>query len=65
MSGAPSETNINSPHGPDLLERLRKLIDSEHPRIPVARTYPLEQAAAALEQGEKGHPSGRIVLTVS
>ncbi len=58
-------TNINTPHGPDLLERLRKLIDSEHLRIPMARTYPLEQAAAALDLGEKGHPSGRIVLTVS
>jgi len=55
-------TNINTPHDPGLLERLRKLIDREHLRTPMARTYPLEQAAAALSLGEKGHPSGRVVL---
>ncbi|BDG05039.1 NADP-dependent oxidoreductase [Anaeromyxobacter oryzae] len=58
-------TNVNTTHEPLLLERLRKAIDDGQLQVPIARTFALEEAAAALEYGEKGHPLGRIVLTVS
>ncbi len=58
-------TNIDTRPGPVLLDRLRALIDAEQLCIPIARTFPLEEAAAALEYSAQAHPLGRIVLTVS
>jgi NADPH:quinone reductase len=58
-------TNINTPVGPVLLERLRKQIDSEKLQVPISRAFTLEDVPAALEYGEKRHPLGRIALIVS
>jgi NADPH:quinone reductase-like Zn-dependent oxidoreductase len=41
------------------------LIEDGRLQVPIARTYPLEQAAAALDESEHGHLAGKIVLTTS
>ncbi|MEA2179823.1 MAG: hypothetical protein QOG77_3120 [Solirubrobacteraceae bacterium] len=41
------------------------LIEDGRLQVPIARTYPLEQAAAALDESEHGHLAGNIVLTTS
>ncbi len=58
-------TNIEIRPGPALLDPLRALIDEEQLLIPIARTFPLEEAAGALEYAAKAHPLGHVVLTVS
>ena len=48
---------------PDL-EALAALAESGRLRPAVERTYPLQQAAAALTQIETGHTRGKLVLTI-
>jgi NADPH:quinone reductase-like Zn-dependent oxidoreductase len=48
---------------PDL-EVLATLADTGQLRPAVERTYPLEQAAAALTEIESGHTTGKLVLTI-
>lgn len=31
-------------------------------RVPIARTYPLTQAAAALDESRTGHVNGKLVI---
>ncbi len=52
----------------DLQPALREivaLIGEGRLEVPIARTYPLEEAAAALEASEHGHLAGKIVLLTS
>ncbi|HEV8446190.1 MAG TPA: NADP-dependent oxidoreductase [Gemmatimonadaceae bacterium] len=57
--------NIQTLPGADLLTKLRERLDATRARIPIAAEFPLDQAASALECGQRKHPLGRIVLTVS
>jgi NADPH:quinone reductase-like Zn-dependent oxidoreductase len=50
---------------PRALREIVELIVQGRLLVPIARTYPLEEAAAALEQSEHGHVAGKIVLTTS
>jgi NADPH:quinone reductase-like Zn-dependent oxidoreductase len=57
--------NIQTVPSADLLAKLRERLDATRARIPIAAEFSLEQAASALECGQRKHPLGRIVLTVS
>jgi NADPH:quinone reductase len=46
------------------LEALGAMVDEERLRVHLERTWPLEQAPAAMEQLEDGHTTGKLVLTV-
>ena len=46
-------------------ERLGRAIMAARLRVPVAASYPLEQAARAHQRLEKGHVLGKIVLRIS
>jgi NADPH:quinone reductase-like Zn-dependent oxidoreductase len=46
------------------LEYLNGLFDAGTVTPTVDRTFPLDEAAAALVHLESGHPRGRVVLTV-
>jgi NADPH:quinone reductase-like Zn-dependent oxidoreductase len=48
---------------PDL-EVLAALVEEGQVRPAVERTYPLEQAAAALTKIESGHATGKVVITI-
>jgi NADPH:quinone reductase len=50
---------------PARLDELTGLIEKGEIRVPETRTHPLEAAAAALEEVERGHVRGKLVLTVS
>jgi len=45
-------------------ERLRRAVEKGKIRVPIAASYPLEQAAGAHEQMAKGHVLGKIVLRI-
>ena len=46
------------------LRELAELIDAGRLRVEVAETYPLDDAADAYRELEKGHVRGKIVVTV-
>lgn len=46
------------------LDELRAMIDAGHLRPIVSATYPLAEAAAAVSLLERGHPAGKVVITV-
>ena len=48
----------------ETLDELREMIDSGHEKPVIARSFPLEQAAAAVSLVESGHPAGKVVVTV-
>ncbi|GAB2530130.1 NADP-dependent oxidoreductase [Nocardia heshunensis] len=52
------------PDGP-ALTRIAELIDDGHIEVTVAEVFPLEQAAEAHAQGEKGRTRGKLVLRVA
>ncbi|WP_327320159.1 NAD(P)-dependent alcohol dehydrogenase [Streptomyces sp. NBC_01235] len=54
---------MSLPRGEDLLT-LKDLAEDGRITPPVDRTYPLAEAPAAIRHLEKGHPRGKIVLTV-
>jgi NADPH:quinone reductase-like Zn-dependent oxidoreductase len=47
------------------LTEIVALIGEGRLRVPIARTYTLDEAAAALDESERGHSSGKLVLTTS
>jgi len=47
------------------LAELVQLIGEGRLQVPIARTYPLEEAAAALDASEYGHLAGKIALLTS
>jgi NADPH:quinone reductase-like Zn-dependent oxidoreductase len=46
------------------LAALRRLLETGEVRVVIARTYPLDQAAAAVTRMLEHHPSGKIAITV-
>jgi NADPH:quinone reductase-like Zn-dependent oxidoreductase len=50
---------------PAALREIVALIAEGRLEVPLARTFPLEEAAAALDASEHGHLAGKIVLTTS
>jgi NADPH:quinone reductase-like Zn-dependent oxidoreductase len=46
------------------LAALRRLLETGEVKVVIARTYPLEQAAAAITHMLEHHPSGKIAITV-
>lgn len=53
-------TQINS----ERLSRLAELVDKRVIKVHVERTFPLEQAADALDFQQNGHPRGKVVLKI-
>jgi NADPH:quinone reductase-like Zn-dependent oxidoreductase len=50
---------------PAALTEILALIGEGRLQVPIARTYPLEEAAVALDESERGHLRGKLVLTTS
>jgi NADPH:quinone reductase len=50
---------------PARLDELTGLVEKGELRVPETRTYPLDAAAAALEEVDRGHVRGKLVLTIS
>jgi NADPH:quinone reductase-like Zn-dependent oxidoreductase len=50
--------------GPRQFAKLEEAIDEARLRVPIAKVYPLAQAAQAHAQLGKGHIVGRIVLRI-
>lgn len=48
--------------GPQALRDILALIEAGQLRVPIWRTYPLDEVAAALEVSESGHLGGKLVL---
>jgi NADPH:quinone reductase-like Zn-dependent oxidoreductase len=48
----------------DRLGRVARLLDEGALRLPAIRTFPLERAADALRESERGHVRGKLVVTV-
>jgi len=48
--------------GPQALRDILALIEAGQLRVPIWRTYPLDEVAAALEVSQSGHLGGKIVL---
>jgi NADPH:quinone reductase-like Zn-dependent oxidoreductase len=64
----PDGVTLHTGGGDDLpaaLTEILALIGEGRLEVPIARTYPLEEAAAALEASEHGHTAGKMVLTTS
>ncbi len=51
--------------GPRALREIVALIGEGRLQVPIAGTYPLDDAAAALDASEHGHVAGKIVLITS
>ncbi len=49
----------------ELLGRIAAFVDAGQLKVAEVRTYPLEQAAEALEQLDHGHVRGKVVLRVA
>ncbi|MEV0361349.1 zinc-binding dehydrogenase [Nocardia fusca] len=47
------------------LDEILELIDQGKRQVPIFRTYPLSEAAVALEVSRTGHVRGKIVLDVN
>ena len=54
----------NGEAGPGEFERLEKAIEEAGLKIPIAASFPLDEAAKAHERLERGHVLGRIVLQI-
>jgi NADPH:quinone reductase-like Zn-dependent oxidoreductase len=50
--------------GPRRFKKLERAVNEARLRVPIAKTYPLAQAAKAHERLEQGHILGRIVLQI-
>ncbi len=61
MLGSGGEWIWVRPVGSDLAE-LGRLADSGHLKVPVARTFPLSELAAAFELSQGGHTAGKIII---
>jgi NADPH2:quinone reductase len=60
----PRRFNLMARSTPENLQRLAALIDDGTVRVPVQRTYPLEQAAAAMQAQQTRHLQGKLGLTL-
>lgn len=57
-------TNVILQPSADLLRRVAQVVDAGQLKVPIDRTYPLEQAVEALEHSEHGHVRGKLVVTM-
>ncbi len=57
-------SSYNGEAGPGEFERLEKAIAEAGLKIPIAASFPLDEAAKAHERIERGHVLGRIVLQI-
>ncbi|MET8276601.1 MULTISPECIES: NADP-dependent oxidoreductase [unclassified Streptomyces] len=48
--------------GAEVYREVVRHIEEGHVRVPIARTYPLTQAAAALDESRTGHVNGKLVI---
>ena len=58
-------TNITLQATPEQLKELTRMVDRGKLTVPLMQTFPLEQAAQALEAIQHGHLRGKIVLKVA
>ncbi|MGH2890950.1 MAG: zinc-binding dehydrogenase, partial [Solirubrobacteraceae bacterium] len=64
------ETGVQFTGGPGgerawyALDEVAPLVEEDEFRLPVARTFPLDQIADAHRLSESGHPGGKLVLVV-
>jgi NADPH:quinone reductase-like Zn-dependent oxidoreductase len=56
--------SFRSPDKRELMATLTRLLETGELRIVVDRTFPLEEASAALRYLVSGRPVGRVVVTV-
>jgi NADPH:quinone reductase-like Zn-dependent oxidoreductase len=56
---------LNAKEGREDLETLASMIDAGQVTPVVGSTYPLAAAADALRELERGHATGKIVVTVA
>ncbi len=61
----PGRANLMASPTASGLERLADLLAAGALRVPVQRTYPLEQARAALEALPRTHTQGKLALTIA
>lgn len=61
----PGRFNIVAEPTPEKLQRLAELLDTGALRVPIERSYQLEQAGEALHQLPTTHSQGKISLTIA
>jgi NADPH2:quinone reductase len=61
----PGRTNLMTSPTTANLERLAQLLDAGKLRVPIQRTYPLEQAGTALESLAPTHTQGKLGITIA
>jgi NADPH:quinone reductase-like Zn-dependent oxidoreductase len=61
----PGRTNVMASPTTSNLERLGQLLAAGSLRIPIQRTYPLEQANAALESLASAHTQGKLAIKIA
>jgi NADPH:quinone reductase-like Zn-dependent oxidoreductase len=60
-----SATNVVGTPDPALLSRLGELADSGELRVPVQRTYSLEEAPDGIEAFQREHVRGKFAISVA
>jgi len=58
-------TNVASTPDPALLSRLGELVDSGELRVPVQRTFSLEEATEGLDAFQREHKHGKFAISVA
>jgi NADPH:quinone reductase len=61
----PGRTNLIATPTTANLERLAELLEAGKLRVPIQRTYPLEQAGTALESLAATHTQGKLAITIA
>ena len=61
----PGRFNVMAQPTPENLQRLAELIDNGTVRVPIKRSYPLEQAAEAMQNLQTSHTQGKLALTIA
>ena len=61
----PGRTNLMASPTTANLERLAQLLEAGKLRVPIQRTYPLEQAGTALESLAARHTQGKLAIAIA
>ncbi len=61
----PGRTNLMAAPTSENLQRLARLLDAGTVKVPIHQTYPLEQAAAALNALATTHTQGKFALQIA
>ncbi|MGH3018518.1 MAG: zinc-binding dehydrogenase, partial [Gaiellaceae bacterium] len=62
---SPGRTNVMAMPTTDNLRRLAQLLDSAALEVPIQQTYPLDQAAAAMNALSTTHTRGKLAVNVA